>query len=73
MADLLTFENATNLIMLCFLQAVLGFDNLLYISIESQRAPVAQQRAVRKWGILIAVVLRVLLLFVMIRLIDASV
>jgi len=27
--------------MLCFLQAVLGFDNLLYISIESQRAPVA--------------------------------
>jgi predicted tellurium resistance membrane protein TerC len=70
-ADLLTFENATNLIMLCFLQAVLGFDNLLYISIESQRAPVAQQRAVRKWGILIAVVLRVVLLFVMIRLIDA--
>ena len=29
MADLLTLENATNLLMLCFLQAVLGFDNLL--------------------------------------------
>ncbi|MBB5722549.1 putative tellurium resistance membrane protein TerC [Loktanella ponticola] len=70
-SELLTFENATNLIMLCFLQAVLGFDNLLYISIESQRAPVAQQKAVRMWGILIAVLLRVVLLFVMIRLIDA--
>jgi predicted tellurium resistance membrane protein TerC len=70
-ADLLTLENATNLIMLCFLQAVLGFDNLLYISIESQRAPVAQQKSVRFWGIIIAVALRVVLLFVMISLIDA--
>ena len=71
MADLLTLENATNLIMLCFLQAVLGFDNLLYISIESKRAPVAQQKSVRTWGILIAVALRVVLLFAMIQLIDA--
>ena len=71
MADLLTLENATNLLMLCFLQAVLGFDNLLYISIESKRAPVAQQKAVRTWGILIAVALRVVLLFTMIRLIGA--
>tara|TARA_R110002074_G_scaffold95768_7_gene208368 strand:- start:747 stop:1577 length:831 start_codon:yes stop_codon:yes gene_type:complete len=71
MADLLTIENLGNLVMLCFLQAVLGFDNLLYISIESQRAPAAQQEAVRKWGILIAVALRVVLLFLMIELIDA--
>ncbi|MGB3245285.1 MAG: tellurium resistance protein TerC [Sulfitobacter sp.] len=71
MTDLLTIENLGNLVMLCFLQAVLGFDNLLYISIESQRAPVAQQSAVRKWGILIAVALRVVLLFVMIQAIDA--
>ncbi|WP_417525671.1 TerC family protein [Marinovum sp.] len=71
MADLLTIENLGNLVMLCFLQAVLGFDNLLYISIESQRAPVAHQKAVRFWGIIIAVVLRVVLLFVMIRLIDS--
>lgn len=71
MADLLTFENLGNLVMLCFLQAVLGFDNLLYISIESQRAPVAQQKAVRFWGIIIAVALRVVLLFAMIQLLDA--
>ncbi|MGR3322043.1 MAG: TerC family protein, partial [Pseudooceanicola sp.] len=61
MADLLTFENLGNLLMLCFLQAVLGFDNLLYISIESQRAPVPQQRAVRFWGIIVAVALRIAL------------
>ena len=71
MADLITVENLINLVMLCFLQAVLGFDNLLYISIESQRAPVAKQKSVRRWGILIAVALRVVLLFTMIQLIDA--
>lgn len=71
MTELLTIENLGNLVMLCFLQAVLGFDNLLYISIESQRAPVAYQKAVRYWGIIIAVVLRVVLLFAMIQLIDA--
>jgi predicted tellurium resistance membrane protein TerC len=70
MADLLTAQNLGNLLMLCFLQAVLGFDNLLYISIESQRAPADKQKSVRFWGIIIAVILRVVLLFVMIRLID---
>ncbi|MWD27606.1 tellurium resistance protein TerC [Aquicoccus sp. SCR17] len=70
MADLLTLENLGNLLMLCFLQAVLGFDNLLYISIESQRAPVAHQKAVRFWGIIIAVILRVVLLFAMLHLIE---
>jgi len=68
--DLFTLENAINLLMLCFLQAVLGFDNLLYISIESQRAPVAQQAAVRRWGIIIAVILRVVLLLAILQLLD---
>ena len=47
MADLFTVENLFTLIMLVALQAVLGFDNLLYISIESKRAPEASQRKVR--------------------------
>ncbi len=71
MAEFMTFENLANLVMLIFLQAVLGFDNLLYISIESKRASAAYQRSVRIWGIIIAVVLRIVLLFVMIALIDA--
>ena len=70
MTELLTIENLANLGVLIFLQAVLGFDNLLYISIESKRAPAASQASVRRWAIIIAVALRVVLLFVMIHLID---
>ncbi|MEO0912813.1 MAG: tellurium resistance protein TerC, partial [Pseudomonadota bacterium] len=71
MEDLFTLANLGNLGVLIFLQAVLGFDNLLYISIESQRAPIHQQQAVRRWGIIIAVALRIILLFTMIQLISA--
>ncbi|MEO1548903.1 MAG: tellurium resistance protein TerC [Pseudomonadota bacterium] len=71
MAELFTLANLGNLGVLIFLQAVLGFDNLLYIAIESQRAPAHLQAAVRRWGIIIAIVLRIVLLFVMIRLITA--
>ena len=71
MADILTIENLGNLAMLFFLEVVLGFDNLLYILIESRRAPAHLQKSIRFWGIIVAVALRVLLLFVMIRLISA--
>ncbi len=70
MIELLTFENLANLGVLLFLQAVLGFDNLLYITIESQRAPLADQAKVRRNGILIAVALRVVLLYVMVELLS---
>lgn len=58
------------LLMLVFLQAVLGFDNLLYISLESKKAPVQDQKKVRKTGILIAIALRIVLLFVLVSIID---
>jgi predicted tellurium resistance membrane protein TerC len=58
------------LIMLILLQAVLGFDNLHYISLESKKAPTANQKKVRKTGILIAIVLRIVLLFVLVSIID---
>lgn len=58
------------LLMLVLLQAVLGFDNLLYISLESKKAPVADQKQVRKTGILIAIVLRIVLLFVLVSIIE---
>lgn len=51
------------LLMLTLLQAVLGFDNLLYISIESKRVESDQQSFVRKWGIGLAIFLRIGLLF----------
>lgn len=71
MADLFTLQSLLNLCVLIFLQAVLGFDNLLYISIESQRAPAESQARVRRTGILIAIALRIVLLFTMIQLIEA--
>ncbi|OIQ22701.1 tellurium resistance protein TerC [Lacinutrix sp. MedPE-SW] len=58
------------LLMLVALQAVLGFDNLLYISLESKKAPLDKQKGVRKKGILIAIVLRIVLLFVLVRIIG---
>lgn len=69
--ELLTIENLANLGVLLFLQAVLGFDNLLYISIESKRAPAAAQARVRRNGILIAIAMRVILLWVMVELLAA--
>lgn len=70
MLELLTFENLANLGVLLFLQVVLGFDNLLYISIESKRAPAESQQRVRRNGILIAIALRIILLFAMINLLK---
>lgn len=67
MLELFTIENLFTLLMLLLLQAVLGFDNLLYISIESKRVPVEHQRSVRRNGILLAIALRIVLLFVIIR------
>ncbi len=58
------------LLMLVLLQAVLGFDNLLYISLESKKAPQKDQKRVRKVGILIAIALRIVLLFVLVSLIG---
>lgn len=63
-------ESIFTLCMLILLQAVLGFDNLLYISLESKKAPAASQKKVRKTGILIAIVLRIVLLFVLVSIID---
>ena len=64
LADLMTLG------MLILLQAVLGFDNLLYISLESKRAPESEQKRVRWIGIAIAVVLRIALLFLLQTVID---
>lgn len=69
--DLLTLDNLFTLLMLVFLQAVLGIDNLLYISIESKRVPEDKQSMVRKWGIGLAIALRIGLLFVVVQAISA--
>lgn len=68
--DLLTFDNLLTLAMLTLLQAVLGFDNLLYITLESKRAPAEKQAMVRRIGIALAMVLRIGLLFLLVSVIE---
>ncbi len=70
MESLFAVENLISLALLILLQAVLGLDNLLYISIESKRAPLKDQDRVRKLGIGLAIILRIVLLFVLLRLIE---
>ena len=70
MDSLLSLDNWFTLIMLILLQAVLGFDNLLYISIESKRVAPERQKFVRQSGILMAIGLRIVLLFVVINAIQ---
>ena len=69
--DLFSLENLLALAMLILLQAVLGFDNLLYISIESKRVPQEHQQMVRRLGIGIAIGARIILLFVLVSMIEA--
>ena len=68
--ELFTIENLFTLAMLTLLQAVLGLDNLLYIALESKRAEPSQQKRVRQIGIGGAVIFRIILLFVLIRIIG---
>ncbi len=70
-AEVFSTSGIFTLLMLLLLQAVLGFDNLLYISIESKRVGEVDAPKVRKWGIGIAVILRVILLVVIVMLFGA--
>ena len=70
MDALFSLENFFTLAMLIMLQAVLGFDNLLYISIESKRVPPDRQAFVRRLGIGLAIALRIILLFVLVQAIQ---
>lgn len=63
-------DHLFTLLMLILLQAVLGFDNLLYISLESKRAPEADQARVRRLGIGLAIGLRIVLLMVLINVVE---
>ena len=70
METLFSLDNLVTLGLLTLLQAVLGFDNLLYVSLESKRAPAEYQAMVRRLGIGLAIVLRIALLFILIRMVQ---
>lgn len=70
LAELFTLEHLTTFLILTALETVLGFDNLLYISLEAKRVDPAKEASVRRTGIVLAIGLRIVLLFVVLQLID---
>ncbi len=69
-SGLISLHGFFTLGMLIVLQAVLGFDNLLYISFESKRVPKEKQSYVRRMGVGLAIILRLLLLVAILAAIE---
>jgi len=60
---LLTTESLISLLTLTFMEVVLGIDNIIFISIVASKLPKHQQKKGTNWGLLIALIPRVVLLF----------
>ena len=60
---LLTTEGIVSLLTLTFLEIVLGIDNIVFISITADRLPPKDQKKARNLGILLALLVRIGLLF----------
>ena len=63
MTDLFTSENLISLLTLSAMEIVLGIDNIVFIAILSQRVPQHQRAQVRRVGLILALVMRLGLLF----------
>jgi predicted tellurium resistance membrane protein TerC len=70
-ANFFTVQNLITLMILIALETVLGFDNVLYITIEAKRVAAERQKYVRQVGLALAILLRIVLLFVVLQLIAA--
>ena len=63
MDALLTTEGIISLLTLTFLEIVLGIDNIVFISITADRLPLQDQKKARNIGIVLALLVRIGLLF----------
>jgi predicted tellurium resistance membrane protein TerC len=70
METLFSVENWFTLAMLILLELVLGFDNILYISLESKKVALEHRSLVRRIGLTLAIVLRIALLFILLQAIE---
>jgi len=59
---LLSFDGLISLLTLAMLEVILGIDNVIFISIISDRVEVEQQNKARMFGLLLALVVRIILL-----------
>lgn len=62
MEFLLQPETYISLITLTFLEIILGIDNIIFISIITDRVPEEQQKKIRTIGLMLALVMRIILL-----------
>lgn len=63
MEELFTLAGLSNLLTLSLMEIVLGVDNILFISIITERLPIHQRKKTRTTGILLALITRIALLF----------
>ena len=61
-----------SIVTLTFMEIVLGIDNIIFVSIVAGRAEKKDQRRARNMGLILAMLIRVLLLFVIQIIIDAQ-
>ena len=60
---LFTTEALVSILMLTFMEVVLGIDNIIFISLESNKLPQSERKKATNIGLALAMVLRVILLF----------
>jgi len=63
MESLLSFDALLSLLSLTLMEVVLGIDNIVFISILCNRLPASRQESARRLGLMLALVMRVGLLF----------
>ncbi|MDE2385206.1 MAG: tellurium resistance protein TerC [Alphaproteobacteria bacterium] len=71
LTELFSISGLFTVLILTALEVVMGFDNLLYISIDARRAAPERQAFVRRAGTVISLAMSVLLLFVLLEVISA--
>ncbi|TAE72720.1 MAG: TerC family protein [Bacteroidetes bacterium] len=64
MEYLLTTEGMISLFTLTFMEVVLGIDNIVFIAIVAGKLPANEQKKARNWGLILAVLPRLLLLLI---------
>lgn len=60
--ELFTVDNLLALLTLTFLEIVLGIDNIIFISITTEKLPVDKQKFARLLGLFLAMIMRIILL-----------
>lgn len=72
MEEVFSSAGIISLVTLTFMEIVLGIDNIIFVSIVAGRAEKKDQKRVRNIGLALAMVIRVLLLFVIQLIINAQ-